>query len=395
MSVLALAVVAAVSAFNQPYANLAGTAVAVVILTPRLARFRVDGPILFTGLLTTMAAVSLLWAPHPRESWYTVQAQIAVMMMLIAVREVVTNVRRLLVIAGGYLAGCLVVIVMLVRENADARFTAELSDTRYGVEGVNVNNLAFALATGLVVVILIWRVLSNPVVRLALLCAAAAMLFGIVQGRGRGALVGALLVGVWLVVHRLVGRHGVAVVAGFVAAASLAVPSGWATPGLLVADARSARSTGDLSNRLNIWPFARETFVDHWLFGIGAGGFRTIGPMWTGAHNVVLEIGTGLGVVGLFLFGGVVVSCLVAGTRGARDRSLLIGALLACWTPLWLSGHWELAPAAWIVMALFSRVGVLDAAADPPVGPAPRTGHQPGIATSVRRRPASTAASRR
>jgi len=83
-----------------------------------------------------------------------------------------------------------------------------------------------------------------------------------------------------------------------------------------VTDAGSAaRATGDLAGRLTIWPEARQVFGEHLLVGVGAGGFRAVGTSGIGAHDVVLELGAGLGLVGIALFLGLIVASLTT-TRG-------------------------------------------------------------------------------
>jgi O-antigen ligase len=162
----------------------------------------------------------------------------------------------------------------------------------------------------------------------------------------------------WILVHRFVPRIGLPALCAAILVAQLGIVTGWADTALRLLDAGTIRSTGDLAGRLASWPLARNVFEEHPVIGVGAGGFRAINPYGIGAHNLFLELGTGLGLVGIVLFVGTVFAALVEGTRTAdtRLRNVAIGSLLAAWAPVYMSGHWELSPAAWVAIALFSRL---------------------------------------
>lgn len=112
----------------------------------------------------------------------------------------------------------------------------------------------------------------------------------------------------------------------------------------------------------------REVFATHFLTGIGAAGFQSVDPLAVGAHNIILELGSGLGIIGVGLFVAMFIFTLRGATRGTdvKLRALLIGSLLLTTAPMYLSGHWELSPAGWIALAVFSRIPVLSEA--PSVG---------------------------
>ena len=360
LPVLALAVIAGASPFNTATAIRGGALVCLLSLLPRVGRLRIGRAEAWAVALAVFSAMSITWALNPQGTQVIAAYQFALLAIFLTGRFVITNRLQLVVIAWGYVVGCVYAVILVVRENPDARFVAALSATRYGIDEVNFNYLGYSLATGIAVVVFLWTVGSTRRwTRAVLVGAALVMGFGILQAGSRGAVVAAILVVVWVPLHRFLPRRGIAVLCATIAVAAVAILSGVATSGLLAADASSARSTGDLANRLVIWPLARETFAGHWLLGIGAGGFKDTGPLWVGAHNAVLELGTGLGVVGVVMFVGVIACSLITGTRGAPKRTILVGSLLACWAPMWLSGHWDQAPAAWIVMALFSRIDVL------------------------------------
>jgi O-antigen ligase len=78
------------------------------------------------------------------------------------------------------------------------------------------------------------------------------------------------------------------------------------------------------------------------------------------AHNALLELGVGLGMVGLALFLMTLFAASIIDTRrivDKRSRSLVTGSLLAVSVPIFLSGHWAQSPAAWLAFGLVGSVG--------------------------------------
>ncbi|WP_202805969.1 O-antigen ligase family protein [Actinopolymorpha alba] len=358
-SPLLLGGVAATSVFNPAIAVVHGSVICAVILLLHVRHLRIEAPETFAMLYVAFAATSIVWAIQPQWTWYTVRCLLEVLIIFLATRTIITNQRRISVVAWGYVSGCLVAIVLLIYQNPTMPLVVGFSTARYGIDGINVNNLAYALVTGLVVIILLWTTHSSARwARLVLAAAAVAIVFGILQTGCRGALVGVVLVAAWLPIHRFVLRRGISILCIGICLTALVISTGLATSWLRAVDAASVRSTGDLSYRLILWPLARQTFIDHWLLGIGAGGFTTLPPLRLGAHNIVLEVGTGLGIIGLAIFAAVVATTLITGTRGASGRTLILGSLLACWAPMWLSAHWELEPALWLTMAVFSTLRI-------------------------------------
>ena len=97
-------------------------------------------------------------------------------------------------------------------------------------------------------------------------------------------------------------------------------------------------SEGGLSSngRFELWSSAWRAFLDHPLGGIGTGGFAAVNPSEVYPHNLVLEVASELGLVGLVLLAATLayaVAALVAawrrGAAEARPTVALVAALLA------------------------------------------------------------------
>ncbi len=123
------------------------------------------------------------------------------------------------------------------------------------------------------------------------------------------------------------------------------------------------RATGDWSGRLIIWPVARDFWAseDNFWFGAGAGAFQLSNYYQVGAHNFILELGTGMGTVGVLVYVAVLWTSLGKQATGTDPRGrVLVGCFIAASALSYLTGFWDHSPAAWIGVAVFFRIGLLD-----------------------------------
>jgi len=109
---------------------------------------------------------------------------------------------------------------------------------------------------------------------------------------------------------------------------------------------------GDLNGRAGIWLEARDAFVERPVFGIGAGASRAVLPTGKVGHNVAITMGLELGIVGLFLFGGMVGSALRAAAQGHQPDRRMWLVLLAIWGIGSLSLSLETRKFTWILLTL-------------------------------------------
>ncbi len=355
---LVLALVAVLAPFDPDHVLKYGGWVCFAVLLMRFTSIKMDSPNLLAVGLTMWAILSRMWTIDATVTGLAVSNQLSVLAIFLGLRTAITNRRGLLIIAWGYLAGCLYAVYLLYRDNSTA---VDILGDRYGITGLNINYLAYALAVGLAVSLLLWVTSTKRPTRFLLSVCVISLTVAIWSSGTRGALVAIALLALWVVVYRISPEKMLKFAWLAVGVSAAAIVTGAAESVLTAVDSLSSRSTGDLSARLIVWPIARHVFEQHILTGAGSGGFSSLDPIGIGAHNVILEIGAGLGVVGVIFFLGVYISSLVSATRAtpARLRSLLVGALLLVSSPIYLSGQWELSPAAWIVLGLFSRVPLL------------------------------------
>lgn len=326
------------------------------LLLLRLHRLQVLDLAVFA--LATWASVTALDVVWFEASDTAVWAYWGMAVVFTAVRGAVERWRDVIVVGAAYLAGSVYAAVRTIQQGRTLRLQFEETVIRAGIDGVNPNYTAYALATAVAVAVVLLR-------------------SGQLNRWGAGVVWSTLPVLGWAVF--LTGTRGAQVAVGFVlaylAASRVAAKTAWITvavgaPILLVVvpagwygDERLlwferffARQDETLSGRLDVWEIARNTWAEHWWSGIGVGAFPISNPFGIGAHSVVLTVLVEMGVVGAVLYAGVFIAALTGPARSGPVGRQMVGVLVLAWLPIWLTGHWELAPAAWLVLAVWSRL---------------------------------------
>ena len=234
----------------------------------------------------------------------------------------------------------------------------EAASERHSAFGFNENDLGSLLALGVPVAWYLSRRARTTWERWAWAAYLPVGAVGALLTGSRGALV-VLLVGLAVVPltvrRRTATQLGIAV-AGLVAvgiAVAAVVPA--ETEARLLTVGEEVRE-GDLSTRLPLWQAAAGTIGTHPVGGIGAGAGDLEIANRTGipqrAHNTFLSVGMELGVVGLALFGLMIVVTVLRTTgMPPLERAVsrvLVAALLVAMVPL----HWELQKAVYALLAI-------------------------------------------
>jgi O-antigen ligase len=362
-SAVALGVLAGCATF-APIATLGyGMYLCLAIVALHLSpRTRPSAATVFLALLTADICLSWFWAADSTAASLGATGQLGVFAIFLAVRTVVTDRKKFLVIAGGYLLGCFWTVRQISVMNPAALFALRFTGNRFGIPGLNPNYAAYAFVGAvLILAVLFWTPNARSVfLRVVSVALGVPIVWGIALSGTRGAAIGCACLAVWLVASRVLPVRpaftGLVIV---VAIAGLGTLTGVLDPVLRYFDGLWSRRTGDLAGRLTVWPRAREQIVEHPLWGIGTGNFAATDHSRIFAHNLFLEITVGLGLIGLVLL------CLFLGAAfrvTAADppaRLVFVGCFIAASAPIYLSGVWELSPAGWVIFALFTRAHVL------------------------------------
>lgn len=352
-----MAAVVCVAVFDPTRATIYGPFVcALVYLAGRPLKLRFDMPNCLALAFPGFAATSSLWSVNPGASWRAALVYTAVAVMFVVARDAIRTVRQARALVVGYLAGCFVLVVKILMAPAAA------SGQRLSLDTMNVNYAGYALAAGFAMVALLWVTKRRTLRRTAvMLGTVAALTVGSLLADTRGALLGLGLMAVWLLACWAFSEPPLRWLVTLTVILAGTIVSGAANEASLILEAVMGRATGDWSGRLVLWPAARAMWGEHLLIGAGADTFRLSSFFGMGAHNLILELGTGLGIVGVTVYVGLLWSSLGKRTTSASQTlgPLLIGCFIATSVLSYLTGVWDSAPAAWLALAVFSRIGVL------------------------------------
>lgn len=319
------------------------------------------------ALYVLLIGASMQWTSEDVLTLNSFKNAITFIGLLIAVRMTIARARDFKLVAYGLVVGCLVSLAQVLQQTgASIRIRYDVNAPRIGLSDVNLNYSAYTFATAAAVIIALITLNrrasvngTTPFLALAL----GAMYVGILLNGTRGALLATLLLAPYVLASQfrptLVFRCTIFGIVG----TGIAIFVGWLGEDLVPFVQQSARETGDLNGRLTVWPIARHAFLERPIQGHGAGALPglTENPYGIAAHNALLDVASGVGILGLVLFVGILWSALFRDTRTCPSptRELLIGSFLLVSAPLLLSGYWIESPVFWGIVGLFSRVSVL------------------------------------
>ena len=171
----------------------------------------------------------------------------------------------------------------------------------------NPNDMALNMVAFLPLGIVIGLGRGRPALRLLALIGVPAITGAIIFSKSRGGTVGLLAMMLVLLYQMRRLRPGVAVL---VVAASLAtlplLPSSFTSRMSSILNAEED-PTGSREARKQLLREGYQAFLDHPVFGLGAGQFQNYQPenreeAWRETHNAVLQVAAELGIVGLIVF---------------------------------------------------------------------------------------------
>ncbi len=111
-------------------------------------------------------------------------------------------------------------------------------------------------------------------------------------------------------------------------------------------------ATGDLSGREGIWRDGLAGIVERPFLGSGAGTIRSVTSSGALGHNMVVEIGAELGMVGLVLMGAILFVSLRRATVQPHLHRLLWLTVLGIWAVGAMAQNVDHAKATWLLHSL-------------------------------------------
>lgn len=346
-----MAAVAGLSTFDPALTLAVGPPAALaVLMLGRPLRLQIDPPVIFAALFTLWAWMSMVWTSDPEFTRATALLWSKVLVIFIAAYDLIKSRSQLRLIATGFVIGGGFAVGKSVSESTEAMGVGG----RAILGDANVNYVAYSLTTALALLVLLWVTRKRKKLSTLVLAGLAALLVaGLVISDTRAAQLGAACLVVWLLWCGVTRRHPLKLVVFAVLVSAFCLVTGISDNASLAFES-GARATGDWSGRLLIWPAARHMWFENPVIGGGAGTFIVTNGFGIGAHNIILQTGTGLGLIGVGLLVGLIWTALAR-----TGQPLILGAFLVSSAPLYLSGMWETAPAAWMALAILARAGVL------------------------------------
>lgn len=129
---------------------------------------------------------------------------------------------------------------------------------------------------------------------------------------------------------------------------------------------------GDLSGRLYEWRQGLESFSEHPLLGIGSNMFRSVSSLGKEAHNSFISILVELGLIGLVIFGVILVMVVRHALAHPRWNRGFWLTVLSVWVIGSSTLTWEHRKTTWLFLTLV----VVSATLPRTSGEAPRTREQ-------------------
>ena len=311
----------------------------------RFPRFRVRPVPATVGLLSlfvTLLYASSLWAIEPTDAILYAFRFLLCLVAVFLIYDTFRSWKEIQIALQAYVVGLYAVFIQIFITYLQGR--PQLSDGRYGADGIHPNHAAVMLGSGLAVAWLLavgekplntfWRVLNFSYI--------LAALYGVMLTGSRGGFIACVPSLIVICIH-LFRKPGSAVITAGIFFAAL--PGLLANPSVQknierIGSISESASADGFTGRGDRWKAAIEIFKDNPIIGVGAGGYRpatrdygtyaihseTGEPL--GAHSSYLQFASELGIVGLGIFLGLLLSIFL------NYRKLLPGYRLAFMTGL-------------------------------------------------------------
>ncbi len=111
-------------------------------------------------------------------------------------------------------------------------------------------------------------------------------------------------------------------------------------------------SQGDLTGRGEIWEQGLVVLKQHPLLGVGAGAFSHTIERRQPAHNLVIAVTTETGIIGMIIYGAIIVLAFASIFQQEGREKYLWLALFLVWTAGAISLNWEYRKQTWLLFTL-------------------------------------------
>ena len=298
---------AAYGTMTKLFAALAAGAIIVWLIRTR--RFVIPSrPLLFWGAFVCWEVLSIAWALDPQLAAQRIITPLELFLLYAAISFLPIDERMLKVviaatILGAALAGGYGAYVFHGGNNVGGGGRLFLANDQTLIDP---NHFASSLLGPFAIAITMFVMTRSALVRFVVALAIAAMALGFAVASSRGALLGMVVMFIYLV-----WRSPRRLLLGGIGLAGMAL--GLAVYGRVLQRFSNAASTGG-AGRSQIWHVGVNAFKQHWLAGAGYGNFpvafdqsfltvsQTYYTSWhRDSHNILIGNGVELGIIGLVL----------------------------------------------------------------------------------------------
>ena len=346
-------------------------AVCYLVLTGRLPRLTACGVL---GLaLGCWALLSLVWTADYANSTSGARLLIASLVLFILTTSEIVRTGswhppiQVLATAGPVVAIVYLLFARSVPSGPTAALTGDLGRISLSFIGVNYTAYTIAVCFAATLALLSLRG-PRPALRAALACGLVLLVEGaaLMRADARGAQLGAVLAVVAAIVGARCAWAALRVGFAVLILAGTLILTGTLGPIVDSADLTKVFAGPDrgLSGRQLLWESALAAIQYRPMTGSGIDAYPFL--LWNGlfAHNLFLAAILGLGVVGLVLYGLILLAAFWPAhsrrTRahhgeGARVRAVFLAASI----PIWSTGVWEWTNLNWTVLGICAGAAAL------------------------------------
>lgn len=321
--------------------------------------------VMLLALYVLWALASLMWSVEPASTMSYVFTFVQLLILVVVIWQLCVTDRDRRAVQQAYVIGSAIAVFEGIRNFVLGN---EAVYQRFSVSNTDPNDYALILALAIPMA---WDLFANQrgyVRVLNLLCIPLALVGIILTGSRGGSLAAAVALLVIPLGFMSLDRFGRRTILALLVAGLLAVPFFWTdivtTVGSnidRISTLGEELSSGTLNDRAIIWDLGMEAFGERPLTGVGGGAFPAAIEKAAGvrelAHNTFISVAVEMGLVGLLLFGSVLVVLAVPLIRSYSVRTMpgmvLLLTLLIGITPL----TWEFRKPTWLVIALLLVLG--------------------------------------
>jgi len=330
---------------------LAVVAVYTVILNQRIKEL--PRVFYFIFLFFIWITMSYFWAYSPERVLIQLIMYTQLFLLTWIIYEYVDDEKQLLSIFKAYVYGCCVVSFMTINEYLTA--SGAERGSRFFLEEYNPNNLGQILAFGLP---LAFFMIIRGYKRFILYFPIALFMMFILSSRTVLIMFAIILIStIWMLFRYKIRFRKTTLflllIAGIFVYNQIP-PENLAR----LSTVGEEISSGTLNNRTIIWDAAFHVIGDRPIFGVGINSFSKAAEPYLGTggapHNVYLSIATETGIIGLVLFGTILLHVFYYALKADRNSKMrwLALTILAPWATISLVGHSEGEKFTWILFAI-------------------------------------------